>query len=530
MLQLALVASACNAGVPPTWSALDAAPPPPPLGRDAAVLDAARPDAGVEDAGAPAPVGAPSSIYLLMVDRFADGAPNAADDPCTDPAHPRRFHGGDLVGLRERLGYFEELGVDALWVTPLTRQVGLRGEECGYHGYWAALEVPDDRAIEPRLGTDADLDALIEALHARDMRLILDMVVNHAGYDAPITRSHPEWFHPVEGCEALGDPEETCPLARLPDFDQSVPGAADYLVAHSLGWLERFDVDGVRVDTVKHVPSSFFADRWLPAVRAARPGLYVVGEVFDESPHATHQGYLDAGFDGLFDFRLRRALVDGLAANGRLDDAAREVEDAYRALGRERANLRSLFVENHDVPRFASEIRAPDAATALARLHLALAVILTTPGIPQLYAGTELGMAGVWPENRRDLPAWAFAPSERGPREGYLGDPVATFALVRDLLALRRTQVALRDGDYAELWRPGGSGVPLYAFARASGDSRVIVTLATGPVDASIPLRGAWADGPLRDALARDPGARAEVVAGRLALALPAGAIAVWAR
>ncbi|MEZ4340053.1 MAG: alpha-amylase family glycosyl hydrolase [Sandaracinaceae bacterium] len=526
--------------MPPARPTPDGGPPPLPL--DATVPRDAGIDAAAEaDAGSPfAPEGPPRSIYLMMVDRFADGAPSPiADDPCTDPANPRSFHGGDLVGLREHLDYLEELGVDAVWVTPLTRQIEPGGAECGYHGYWADLAVPDDRAIEPRLGTDEDLRALIDAMHGRGMRLILDMVVNHAGYDARITRSHPEWFHPVEGCERLGDPEETCPLSYLPDFDQSVPEAADYLVAHGLGWLEAFDVDGVRMDTVKHVPLGFFADRWFPAVRAARPELYVVGEVFDSGPYDTQRPYLDAGFDGLFDFRLRDALVGGLAQNGRLDEAAREVAAAWDALGPERARHRSLFVENHDVPRFASEIRASDDAEAARRLHLALAVILTTPGIPQLYAGGELGMAGFWPDNRRDFPEWGFDASARGPRDGYLGDPAVTFRLVRDLLALRRAAASLVDGDYIELWRPGGSGVPLYAFSRATETGRVIVTLSTGEVRADVPLRDnpgldprsreAWIDGPLTDLLGRDASARAEVVDGRLSLDLPAGAIAVWA-
>ena len=516
---------------------------------DAAWTDAASLDAGTSttDAGAPDPASwERTSVYLLMVDRFANGAPDPdpASDPCFDPSHPRRFHGGDLVGLRERLHYLEELGIETVWVTPLAQQIGIvrdaAGDECGFHGYWAALETPDDGAIEPRLGNERDLHDLLAAMHGREMRLMLDVVVNHAGFGAPITHQRPGWFQPGEGCAGRGNPDETCPLAGLPDFDQSQPEVASYLAEHTAGWLRRFDIDAIRMDTVKHVPLSFFAEQWIPAVRRERPNAYLLGELWNERPYATQHAYLDAGFDGLFDFRLHSALTRDLGQSGSLDAVAARVREAWDELGPERARLRGLFVENHDLPRFASEIRAPNEATAIERMHLGLAVIATTPGVPQLYAGTELGMAGRWPDNRRDMPPWAFdAGTRAGRRDGYLGDPGENFALTRALLTSRSAHPALHVGDYVELWRPGGSGVPLYAFARGAEESRVIVTLSTGAVSARVPLRDnpnldaasrtAYVDGvELVDVLGRSRGARASVRDGMLELTLPPGGIAIW--
>ncbi len=513
----------------------DAAPP-----VDAAPPDAA-PDAALPEAFDPA-AWQRGSIYLLMVDRFADGAPNPGpDDDCFDPDDPRLFHGGDLVGLRQRLDYLAELGVDTVWVTPLTAQIGKHGDQCGYHGYWTALRVPDDGALEPRLGTEQDLHDLLDALHARGMRLMLDMVVNHPGYGAPITGSHPEWFHPREGCERLGDPEETCPLAGLPDFDHDVPAVQRYLADVSVEWATRFAIDAIRMDTVKHVPLDYFADTWIPAVRAARPSLYLLGELFDESPYDSQRPFLDAGFDGLFDFRLRRALID--AARG--DDpgpVAERVLEAWLTLGPERARLRSTFIENHDVPRFATEIASGDGDLDGARFHLALVAWLTTPGIPQLYAGTELGMAGTWPDNRRDMPDWAFAGDRAGARPGFVGDPGANFDLTRDLLRLRRDLPALHAGDYVELWRPGGTGVPLYVFARRVGDSRVIVAIHAGAEaldDQAVPVRDnpflgeaeqALLDGEvdLVEVLGRAPSGAGRIEDGALILSLPPRSAAVW--
>ena len=555
---------ACAAGSPaPPTGAPDADAGPRPFedaasrgdldagGLDSAPLDGAdAPDASLADADASEPESARwegTSVYLLMVDRFANGGPDPerAKDPCFDPSHPRRFHGGDLIGLREHLDYLDELGVETVWVTPLARQIGIvrdsAGDECGFHGYWAALEAPDDGAIEPRLGGDEELRALLRSMHGRGMRLMLDVVVNHAGFGAPITRQRPGWFQPSDGCMERGNPDETCPLAGLPDFDQSRPEVASYLSEQTAGWLRRFEIDAIRIDTVKHVPLSFFAEWWVPAVRRARPNAYLLGELWNERPYATQHAYLDAGFDGLFDFRLHAALTRELGQNGNLDAVAARVREAWDELGPERARLRGAFLENHDLPRFASEIRAPDEATAIARMHLGLAVITTTPGVPQLFAGTELGMAGRWPDNRRDMPSWAFdARARPGRRDGYLGDPADNFGLTRALLAARRAHPALRVGDYVELWRPGGSGVPLFAFARGAGESRVIVTLSTGAVSARIPLRGnphldaasraTYGDGvELVDRLGRTRGAQAVVRDGMLELTLPAGAIAIWA-
>lgn len=521
---------------PPDATPIDMAP------RDAAILDATTPDAALPPPTFDALSWQRGSIYLLMVDRFANGVPDPENDPCIAIDGHERFHGGDLVGLRNRLDYLEALGVDTIWVTPLTAQIPQYRESCGYHGYWTDARVPDDGALEPRLGTPDDLHALIAAMHARGMRLILDMVVNHPGYEAPITRSHPHWFHPREGCEQHGTQVEACRLANLPDYDHDVAEVVQYLVAHSLDWATRFAIDGIRMDTVKHVPLPFFRDWWIPAIRAARPELYLVGEVFDGSPYVTQQPYLDAGFDALFDFRLRYALVDGLAKQGDLDQVAQRVQEAWDTLGPQRALLRSTFIENHDVPRYATEITAGSDAEATARYHLALAVLLTTPGVPQLYAGTELGMAGDWPDNRRLMPDWGWDAATRTPHAGYIGHPGETFDLTRDLLRLRRETPALHAGEYAELWRPGGSGVPLYAFHRVEGDSRVIVALHGGaaPLDGHrLPLAanpgisavdGALyrEDPALEELFGRAEGAVARIDGGELVLSLPPRSVTIW--
>ncbi len=487
-----------------------------------------------------------STIYFAMIDRFHNGdETNDGAAPCFDPTNPRRYHGGDLDGLRLRLDYLEELGVDTIWITPVQKQqTEVRGLSCAYHGYWADLAVPDDEAIEPRVGGAAALTALIDAMHARKMRLIVDLVVNHAGHYARVVSSHPEWFHARAGCEALGDPEQTCPLSSLPDFAQEKPEVAAYLDDLSARFTARFAFDGIRMDTVKHVPATYFRDGWVPAVRAVRPSLYLLGELFDED-WTKYRRYLESGFDGLFHFPLRSALVRTFAKRGSLNDVALVVERTLTELGQARARLMSTFIDNHDLPRFPNEMPADMlAAERRDRQRLALAVLFTAPGIPKLNFGDELGVVGGNdPENRADFPAWAFEKATRATESAAtLPDPAGTFELVRRLSTLRRDVTALHAGDYYELWRPGG-GSNTWAFVRAvAPDSEAIVVfhLADTPLASlSIPLATnprlpPWVKARLADGTAlveRLPiGGKATLTGGRLSLTMPARSATVFTR
>jgi glycosidase len=427
-------------------------------------------------------------IYLALADRFFDGDPNnnnAGRAGCYDPAAPVRHHGGDLKGLAAKIDYLRAVGAGALWSTPLYRQAGPQGDQCGYHGYWADYNDPYADRLEPKLGTEADVDALIKALHDAGLAFMLDMVVNHAGRGAAIVSEHPTWFNP-EGSDACARKDEVlCPLSGLPDFDQRRPEVAAYLNAASAWWLKRFPVDGVRLDTAKHVDPGYLTGAWVPATRAARPGLFLLAEVFDGSGPEAYRRYLDGGFDATFDFALREALRRSFALGESTDAVAGAVAAKVGALGPERAQRMVSFLDNHDVPRFLSEVPAAVATgDRLRRLHLALAALFTLPGIPQVYYGTELGAEGTYPENRRSMPPWAWTPEGRaGAHPGYVGDSQTTFAYVQKLAALRAANPALFAGAYAELWRPNGAA-DVYAFARGWGRRSVIVVVNNGATPA----------------------------------------------
>ncbi|HEY8088613.1 MAG TPA: alpha-amylase family glycosyl hydrolase [Polyangiaceae bacterium] len=479
------------------------------------------------------------TLYLALTDRFADGDARNDDlgEPdCFAPSDPDRFHGGDIAGLRQHLPYLRELGVGALWITPLPRQVPLRAGACGYHGYWADESLPDEGAMEPKLGTIADVTALATDLHAAGMKLVLDVVVNHPGRGARITRQAPWLFHDESTCAPLGDPVVFCPLHGLPDYAQEKPEAAQYLTAMSRRWVERTLPDGVRVDTAKHVPPAYFAASFVPAVRAARPGLFLLAEYFDTTDIARVRPTLDAGFDSAFDFPLHEALVTAFARGESVNAVADVVAHARAVLGEGRASHLVSFLDNHDVPRFLAQAAAgtPDAELAR-RYAMALAVLFTLPEIPQLYQGDELAMAHAGANDRADMPAWSWDPATRvGTHPGFVGDAQATWQRVRSLARLRATEPALSRGTYVELHREDAEGNVL-AYVRTTTDAArpVLVVVSNDTRPTTITLRFERVPGWSPDAILRaltpasSPGAT--VVRGSdRALAVPPLSVGVY--
>jgi alpha-amylase len=475
-------------------------------------------------------------IYLALVDRFANGSTandNLGLPGCFDPANPQYWHGGDFAGMRGKLGYLGDLGVGALWITPAAQQAAGPTGRCGYHGYWADYADPDDGAVEPRLGTAGELTALVGAVHDAGMAFILDMVVNHPGDHARVVTQHPDWFHDPATCAQLGDPAIYCPYrVGISDFAQENPPVASYLSSLSAGWTQRYALDGIRMDTAKYVLPSYFHDSWVPAVRAVRP-LFLVAEVFSEAV-GDLKPYLDAGFDATFNFPLRGALVAAVGHAQSLDLVATVLADEQTQLGAARARTLVNMIDNHDTQRFANE---PGAAVAndeiRARLELALAVVFCAPGIPQLYAGDELGLFGANdPDNRRDMPAWAWTAAGRAgamPPEA-LPNAQRVYAYVQTLVALRRAHAALAVGGYSELWRPNGSTTEnVLAFLRDGGGEQLVFVANNGaqPATVTLMMHGRIADGvTLSDLL----GAASDVTTagGALAVTLPAKTSALY--
>lgn len=480
-------------------------------------------------------------IYLVMPDRFRNGDPtndSAAPPNCFDPNDPQKYHGGDLAGIDQNLAYVQSVGATAIWTTPLYRQINqLASGNCGYHGYWADFAVPDDGAVEPALGSAASLSKLVSDIHSAGMRYILDMVVNHSGDTAQVASQQPSWFHDPATCARLGNPLIYCPLDGHPDFAQEQPAVASYESAIAAGWT-KFGIDGIRMDTTKYVLPSYFQNSFFPAVRAVNPNLWSVAEIFDTGPTSPFVPYLDAGFDSAFHFELYAALQSGVGAGGSIDAVASAIADGIATLGMDGALDLVLLIDNHDTPRFANtpgygvpedEIRR--------RLLLALDLIFTLPGIPQLYYGDEIGMyGGADPDNRRDFPAWATDATQRSqphPGEAVAGSDIV-FARAQKLAQLRTSTQALIDGAYRELWRQNGGNNPnVFAFARGTGtDARLVVISngsdPSGTIHIPVPADVVAANTTLVDVLGDGAPATTTLVGGDLVVDLPGRSAAIY--
>jgi glycosidase len=445
-------------------------------------------------------------LYLIMPDRFANGDPTN-DEPADargrhDRSKPRAYHGGDLRGIREHLSYLRDLGVTALGLTPILQN----GAAEDYHGYGAT----DLYGVEPHLGTLGDYQELVTAAHRQRMKILFDTVLNHIGPRHPWVAHPPlpDWFHgtpeqhtnsstPRKGSfygetesqssghdpfEIVADPHAPPRWSRnltegwffgiLPDLNTENPVVAQYLLQNSIWWAESTGLDGYRIDTFPYVSRQFWA-RWHAGLRRIYPRLTTVGEVFHPDPSVTsffgggqkRFDGIDTGVTTVFDyplyFALRDVLLEGAPA-GRVADVLRH-DSLYV-----RPDELVTFFANHDVPRF---VRAE--ASSLVKVKLAFGLMLTLRGIPQLYYGDEIGMAGDGdPDNRRDFPGgWsedsrnAFTPAGRSPQQQ------AVFGYVQALLRLRREHPALSSG---RLWHLA-SDESCYVFARELEEESVLV-------------------------------------------------------
>jgi glycosidase len=445
-------------------------------------------------------------LYLIMPDRFADGDPTN-DEPrefpgTHDRAKARSWHGGDLRGIREHIPYLKELGVNALWLTPVVKN----GAEQDYHGYGAV----DFYAVDPHLGSLDEYKELAAGLRQQRMKLFFDAVPNHVGPRHPwVTKPPlPDWFHgsaqnhlnapsPAKNSfygeamtggisndpfEVLADPHATLAMRQnltdgwffgvLPDLNTENPVVAKYLIQNSIWWVESAGLDGLRVDTFPYVSRSFW-QQWHAGLRRIYANLTTIGEVFHPDPAVTsffvggrkEWDGIDTGLSTVFDYPLffviRDVLLRGAPA-GRIANVLRE-DRLYP-----HADWLVPFFANHDVPRMPSE-----AGSSPEKLLCAFALVLTLRGIPELYYGDEIGMAGGGdPDNRRDFPGgWpgdtqnAFVESGRTPEQQNI------FSAVQKLLLLRAQHPALRTGKLAHIFSDDQS----YVFVRQTDDERLLV-------------------------------------------------------
>jgi glycosidase len=402
-------------------------------------------------------------VYQLLTDRFFNGDPandngqlNRRGD-ALDLSNPVGWHGGDLTGIRRKLeeGYFQSMGFTAIWISPVVIQVPAPGNGggvnanlpfVGFHGYWA------DRfdAIEPHFGDLAALKALGAAADAAHVKLIVDVVVNHAGPGSVLVTQNPTWFRTGAQC---GSDDVTMCLGGMPDFRQEVSGVSDFLLGTIRFLRDNAAIDGLRMDTMKHVGDEFWARFFAAGSPADATRLWTVGEVFSAGvPQIAH--YLDTvSSPSVFDFPLKFAIVDSLARGA----STRRLGDVFADDARYRDATRlTTFIDNHDVWRFASEAEAAGItpAEATQRLDLALSLLYMARGIPAVYYGTEIGLRGQGDSYDKPLGA-----SSREDMD-FSQLPASTLdERLRALADARKRHPALRRGPQRVLLVPA-AGVP----------------------------------------------------------------------
>jgi len=419
-------------------------------------------------------------IYLIMPDRFADGDPTN-NDPAKSKglynrSKTRQYHGGDLQGIIDHLQYIKALGVTAIWTTPIydnndkidTKEVYDNEPTTGYHGYGAV----DFYGVEEHFGDLAKLKEFVRKAHLAGLSVIQDEVVNHTGPYHPWAEDPPTptWFNgtvanhlsnnwqkwttmnPRASYQTQQRNLEGWFVNILPDLNQNDPEVARYFIQNSLWWMAQTGFDAIRMDTLPHVPRSFWT-KWSAALHREYPKVNVLGELFDGDPSLVayfqkgRTGFdgIDTGIDTLFDYPLFFAIRDAFGQG----KPVREISQVFaHDWLYPRAGVLGTFFGNHDVPRMIN-----DPGASLDAIKLAYTLIMTSRGTPILYYGDEILLPGGGdPDNRRDFPGGfpgdtrnAFAAANRTASENDM------YNFVAKLGALRREHKALRIGSTIDL-------------------------------------------------------------------------------
>ena len=360
-------------------------------------------------------------IYFAVTDRFFDGDSSNNDAYGTGnyaPAEGSMYHGGDLAGLESKLDYLQNLGVNTVWITPIVENIedtldcdGYDGQHnSGYHGYWAS----DFTQLNKHLGTQEELQELIDALHARGMKLMVDVVLNHAGYSTEDIFNNTY----IEGKNMLRDSSTTVKgddkkdaLSSLPDFVTEDGQVRDLLIAWQTSWVSNYDIDYFRVDTVKHVDDTTWK-AFKNALTYIDPDFKMIGE-YAGAGYATNAGQLRTGqMDSLLDFDFNDQAISFVSGN--LSTVENFMES--RNAGIDNTATMGSFLSSHDedglMYRLMNEGSRVDSDKAHALMKVAATLQITAKGQPVIYYGEELGLTGAnnWPyqTNRYDMD-WSIA-------------------------------------------------------------------------------------------------------------------------
>ncbi|MBN2055669.1 hypothetical protein JW905_12140 [bacterium] len=454
-------------------------------------------------------------LYFTMTDRFYNGDPGN-DAPLPGLPWETNYQGGDFRGITEKIeaGYFDDLGVNAIWISwpgdnaessgggsyGDTDQCGLAPGQSGvnwipvefsaYHGYWPG----DLYGVENKFGTMEELYELVDKAHARGIRILLDLVINHVHVDSPYFSGSPDYFfnYPMQICQDIGwSAPITCWFtAFLPDLNYQQPGVIRDMTAWASWWAKTTGCDGFRVDALKHVEFAFIQalrTRMEEEMEGTGIEFYMVGETFTGNPHEISPFLGDDLVQGQFDFPLNLQILKAYAWEEMGIGQVHQLGGEYFNIYGNNA-LMSTFLGNHDIARFLSAAAGslycpvwdsishasqgwrnppgqPSDYAGYQKLQLAFSYIMTLPGIPLIYYGDEIGMPGGGdPDNRRMM---------------RFGQDLSSFeqqtlAYLRVLGGIRRDHPALRAASWPQtLWAEDN----FLAYSRVCPMERAVVAV-----------------------------------------------------
>jgi len=422
-------------------------------------------------------------IYFILTDRFQ--RPKEYERKTDDP---KAYHGGNFCGIIERIPYLKNLGITALWITPVYLQIlekvtptdeNYRNSGYGYHGYWTL----DFNRVDPHLykdkpgretGAKLYLKDLVDELHKNGIKLILDVVVNHAGYGHPGVTNSPanptpirsDWFN-AKAPRTGEDDQIKNPLAGLPDFNLDSPNVIDYHIDTIISWIRETGIDGIRMDTAKHVERNFW-NYYKTQIQGFFPDVSLIGEVYcyendyskdlENIPELGKYQQLWA-FDSLFDLPMTRTIEETLVKGKSLALFVSPFNQKTGILERDtnytNHNKLVTLLDNHDLPQrfftFLLDNVNQEKEKAIMLFKLSLSLLFTFRGIPQIYYGTELCMQGRKdPDNRGDFP-WDMIGPDNHVKDNY-PDEKEVYEHLKKLIQIRKENTSLTSGSFVCLY------------------------------------------------------------------------------
>lgn len=438
-------------------------------------------------------------IYFAVTDRFFDGDASNNDaygvgDYNTGEKGGSSYHGGDFAGLNQKLDYLKDLGVNTIWITPIVENITEDQHDnetdtatYGYHGYWAS----DFTKLNKHLGKEQQFKALLDAAHSKGMKIMVDVVLNHAGY------GREDYFNSIltdadgnsismirDSSNTISGDDKYDSLSDLPDFVTENKAVTDQLVAWQTEWMSKYNIDYYRVDTVKHVETTTWA-AFKNSLTKVNPDFKMIGE-YSGAGYANNAGELGTGtMDALLDFDFNDFAQNFVTGN--ISSVENSLQKRNNAINN--TSVMGSFLSSHDEDtlqyKLVNESKISEEE-AYNLMKVAATLQITAKGQPVLYYGEEIGQGGAnnWPlqTNRRDFD-WTELEKQKA-------DSNSIYNHYKTMLAIRnaytdvfargnRSTVAVSDADgYEVISRSYGNNTLYVGMNVKEAEKEVVIPVA----------------------------------------------------